>query len=93
MNLILLLFWNNWAVMTDDSTEIYSNLLLRVFFHISMDQSNTKLEVLYFVGSALKRLKYCENYLNLLQFPNSKKNSFRGNNMRKYGIYSGIYNV
>ena len=30
-------------------------------------------------------MKYCGNYLNLLQFPNSKKNSFCGNCMRKYG--------
>ena len=27
-----------------------------------------------------KNLKYCGNYLNWLQFPNSKKNSFYGNN-------------
>ena len=33
-------------------------------------------------------MKYCDNYLNWLQFPNSKKNSFRGNYMRKYSIYS-----
>ena len=26
------------------------------------------------------------NYLNLLKFPNSKKNSFRRNYRRKYGI-------
>ena len=29
---------------------------------------------------------YCVNYLNWLQFPNSKKNSFRGNYMRKYSL-------
>ena len=31
---------------------------------------------------------YLGTYLNLLQFPNSKKNSFRGNYMRKYGIFT-----
>ena len=30
--------------------------------------------------------KYCGNYLNLLQFTNSKKNSFRRNYMRKFLI-------
>ena len=33
------------------------------------------------------KLKYCGNYLNWQQFPNSKKNSFRGNYMRQYGIW------
>ena len=28
----------------------------------------------------------CGNYLNFLEFPNSKKNSFHRNYMRKYGI-------
>ena len=32
-------------------------------------------------------MKYCGNYLNWLKFPNSKKNSFRGNYMRKYCTY------
>ena len=30
-------------------------------------------------------MKYCGNYSNLIQFLNSKKNSFRRNYMRKYG--------
>ena len=34
-----------------------------------------------------KKLKYCCNYLNFPQFPNSKKNSFLGNCMRKYSIW------
>ena len=28
-----------------------------------------------------QKLKYCSNYLNCLHFPNSKKNSFRGNQL------------
>ena len=33
-----------------------------------------------FANSAFsKKLKYCGNYLNCLQFPNSSKNGFRGN--------------
>ena len=33
---------------------------------------------------------YYGNYLNWLQFPNSKKNSFQGNYMRKYSTYSSL---
>ena len=32
-----------------------------------------------------RKLKFCGNNLNWLQFPNSRKNCFRGNCMRKYG--------
>ena len=32
-----------------------------------------------------KKLNYCGNYLKLLRLPNSKKNSFRINCMRKNG--------
>ena len=32
-----------------------------------------------------EKIEICGNYLNFLQFPNLKKNSFRGNYMRKYG--------
>ena len=39
-------------------------------------------------------MKYCDYYLKLQQFPNSKKNCFRGNYMRKYGMYYvGIENI
>merc|ERR1719464_114036 len=34
----------------------------------------------------IKQSKYCEYYLKFQQFPNSKKNSFRENYMRKYGM-------
>ena len=34
-------------------------------------------------------MKYCSNYLNWLQFPNSKNNSFQGNYIRKYGMARG----
>ena len=38
-------------------------------------------------------MKHFSNYLKWIQFPNSKKNSFRGNFMRKYGdhILKNIY--
>ena len=32
------------------------------------------------------KLKYCSSYWNWLQFPNSKKNSFRGKYTSKYGM-------
>ena len=38
-------------------------------------------------------LKYLGNYLNWLQFANSKKNSFRRNWMRKYGILQNSITV
>ena len=37
-----------------------------------------------------KKLKYCGNYLNWLQFSNSKKKSFGGNYMRKYGKQKNV---
>ena len=36
-------------------------------------------------------MKYCDNYLNLLRFPNSKMTSFRRNCMRKYGISFSMF--
>ena len=36
-------------------------------------------------------LEIVENSLNILQFPSSKKNSFRGNNSRKYGKWENIF--
>ena len=41
----------------------------------------------------LSRFFWNRRYLNLLQFPNSKKNSFRGNYMRKYGNFHSRLSV
>ena len=40
-----------------------------------------------------KKLKYLGNYLNWLQFPNSKKSSFCRNDVRKYGSQIILFKI
>ena len=60
----------------------------KLSYRISSDHIISSLE--YFPQQKFsllgKKLKYCGNFMNWLQFQNSKKNSFSGNFMRKYGM-------
>ena len=40
-----------------------------------------------------EKIEICGNYLNFLQFQNSKENSFCGNYMRNYGIHFDPVNI
>ena len=60
-----------------------------VKFVVKFGVGRTKgdIEALADARRALKNLKYCRNYLNCLQFPNSTKNNIHKNHVRKHSIF------